>query len=76
MTYKYDPNLSCYLSRAAALKRQKNPKENSKRDLLGWLVGWLVRHAPIMAAAGDRLHPVHCAQAQVAHCSVLVTLGQ
>ena len=40
------------------------------------LVGWLVRHAPIMAAAGDRLHPVHCAQAQVAHCSVLVTLGQ
>ena len=38
--------------------------------------GWLVRHAPIMAAAGDRLHPVHCAQAQVAHCSVLVTLGQ
>ena len=34
MTYKYDPNLSCYLSRAAALKRQKNPKENSKRDLL------------------------------------------
>ena len=41
-----------------------------------WLVGWLVRHAPIMAAAGDRLHPVHCAQAQVAHCSVLVTLGQ